>query len=219
MLLLLACALQLTLALAQGPCTQYGPGWVAGSAASNSSSCYRVVNRQVTFAKAERICGRMGASLVRIESYEENVFITSIMRTRTLWISMKIDYTLSIQYWTDCVLQQAHWVYFAEGEPDMHRGVYEYCVIIRRSTGLWYNVPCTKTVGFMCEKRVTEVLVCNGASCPTALGIIYDVCLIRTISIEVCIWGYSYKIGPWGTSVEFFYECRAEIRIYIRTSP
>lgn len=58
-------------------CTQYGPGWVAGSAASNSSSCYRVVNRQVTFAKAERICGKMGASLVRIESYEENVFITS----------------------------------------------------------------------------------------------------------------------------------------------
>ncbi|KAL5008667.1 hypothetical protein ScPMuIL_014248 [Solemya velum] len=169
----------------------------------------------------------MGASLVRIEDAAENAWIHSQVNTGNgphWWIGLVASTTDETHEWNDCPGEPAHYTNWMAGEPNNHTD--EGCVKMEYDSGAWNDVPCSKTLNFICEKRLTEETRCSSwkykyNKCGTEVDrTIRDLCVLKQRSKAECAWGISYLLStndpnnPDDTKFSVDDGCRADFRVY-----
>ncbi|KAL5009101.1 hypothetical protein ScPMuIL_014682 [Solemya velum] len=190
-------------------------------------SCYKFQRRETNFENAKTRCEAKGAHLVRIEDANENDWIRSQIDTigANWWIGLNDKETEGTFVWNDCPGQQTHFTNWMSGEPNQHDGNQEDCVQIIHSSGEWNDVPCSKTIKFICEKPTTEMKTCCSTgmlhqTCSTVENLdIRDLCPTEQ-SDATCSWNNSYYISdndaenPNNRKFSTNHGCCGEFRVY-----
>ncbi|WAR14315.1 PLCL-like protein [Mya arenaria] len=114
-------------------------------------SCYKFGDSDLTFDSAQEYCKNIGASLVHIDTTEENVFLRGLLRTLKSpkhWIGMTDE------------AKEGNWTYldgktvsFTDwGTYQPNNGRVSNCGAFWESFGyLWVDKPCTNTFKPICE--------------------------------------------------------------------
>ena len=77
---------------------------------SFQSSCYRVMNKRMTYESAEQACNGQGSYLTQIKSAQENLFVGELLRTSTngslshWWIGFKHLPIMTGDTWTNTAI-------------------------------------------------------------------------------------------------------------------
>ncbi|KAL5008393.1 hypothetical protein ScPMuIL_013974 [Solemya velum] len=166
-------------------------------------SCYKFVAEDVTYDKAVRRCWEMGSDIVRIEDQAENDFIHDMVNGTSphWWIGLSDKNEEHHHVWEDCPLEHTHFVHWADGEPNNHDEEEEDCTQMVHSTGFWNDVPCDKTLNYVCEIRSYDVVLCSSwryrhKKCHTNYDLpVRDLCMLSKKSRAPCVWDYSYFLG------------------------
>ncbi|XP_078374855.1 lactadherin-like [Oculina patagonica] len=117
-----------------------------------ASSLYAVFSMNNSWQKAEAFCNLMDARLVKIDSMEESSFVKAIVPDANFqfshWIGLTDADMENHWKWSDgsSLGSYTNW---RHGEPNNFY-TEEDCVAI--FNGLWYDYPCSYTIGFICEK-------------------------------------------------------------------
>ena len=137
-------------------------GWIG-----NGTSCYKLFASYITWENAKEECEEWNASLVKVESSEENDFIkTELLPTHkngNYWIGLSDSDNEGDWMWTDGTqLDLNGYENWGDNQPnDFHN---EDCVQIqiRKSDpdhyGKWNDVKCLSRTKYICEKRHVDSL-------------------------------------------------------------
>ncbi|KAL5010304.1 hypothetical protein ScPMuIL_012609 [Solemya velum] len=130
-------------------------GWISLLGA-DSCHCYFFDLSHKTFDQAQASCVSRGGSLVEIENTAENDAIYGYIQnqgwTPHFWIGLKIHVSLGNFSWIsdpDVLPTYFNWALY---EPDVEHED-EDCTQMQNSNGQWNDVPCNKTIPYVCEKN------------------------------------------------------------------
>ena len=136
-------------------------GWIG-----NGTLCYKSFRSPKTWKNAKKECEKWNATLVKIESREENDFIkTKVTQTNIgddYWIGLSDSDREADWKWTDGTqLAQDGYKNWADNQPDNHLNN-EHCVIILIRTkefspelnGKWNDVQCSNEMYFICQSML-----------------------------------------------------------------
>ena len=128
--------------------------------------CYKSFRSPKTWENAKEECEKWNASLVKIESREENDFIkTKVTQTHTsddYWIGLSDSDREDDWKWTDGTqLDQDGYKNWADNQPDNYLNN-EHCVVILIRTkefspelnGKWNDQPCSNGMYFICQSML-----------------------------------------------------------------
>ena len=131
-------------------------GWIG-----NGKSCYKLFTPSKTWENAKEECEKWHASLVKVESREENDFIiTKVLPTdkeENYWIGLSDSDNENDWKWTDGTrLDSDGYKNWRGPEPDNHNGNEDCVVIVRQSTdpyhyGKWSDNSCSLEKKYICE--------------------------------------------------------------------
>ena len=133
-------------------------GWIG-----NGTSCYKLVKPSKTWENATKECEKWNASLVKVDSREENDFIkTELLPTDkdgNYWIGLSDSENEGNWMWTDGTqLDSDGYKNWGDKQPKNNNDNDEDCVLIRiRESdpdhyGKWYDRPCSLDKKYICEK-------------------------------------------------------------------
>ena len=136
-------------------------GWIG-----NGTLCYKSFRSPKTWENAKEECEKWNASLVKIETREENDFIkTKVTQTHNsgdYWIGLSDSDREDDWKWTDGTqLDQDGYKNWADNQPDNYLNN-EHCVIILIRTnefspelnGKWNDQPCSNGMYFICQSML-----------------------------------------------------------------
>ena len=144
----------LFLLLLNSACQQ---GWIG-----NGTSCYKLFTSNKTWENAKEECEKWNATLVKVESSEENDFIKTELlpsKNRNYWIGLSDSDNEGDWMWTDGTqLDSDGYKNWGDDQPKNNKNNNEDCVVIRiRKSdpdhyGKWRDLPCSLDKKFICEK-------------------------------------------------------------------
>ena len=145
----------LFLLLLNSACQQ---GWIG-----KGTSCYKLFTSNNTWKNAKEECEKWNATLVKVESSEENDFIKTELsptKYRNYWIGLSDSDKEGDWMWTDGTqLDSDGYKNWGDDQPNTNGNNNEDCVVIRISKsdpdhyyGKWYDRPCSLDKKFICEK-------------------------------------------------------------------
>ncbi|XP_052761681.1 C-type lectin domain family 10 member A-like [Mya arenaria] len=123
-------------------------GWMAYNA-----SCYLFAHDSMHYVEAEKFCEHLYSHLVRIDTQEENIFLSSFLaniKDPYHWIGLTDDVIEGLWKWhdTDQVATFTNWY---PGQPDGHRNA--NCASIRAALKFkWTDQGCQESYKPLCEK-------------------------------------------------------------------
>ena len=132
-------------------------GWIG-----NGTLCYKSFRSPKTWENAKEECEKWNASLVKIESREENDFVTQTHKSGDYWIGLSDSDTEDDWKWTDGTqLAQDRYKNWADNQPDNYLNK-EHCVVILIRTnelslelnGKWNDQPCSNEMYFICQSML-----------------------------------------------------------------
>ncbi len=139
-------------------------GYIPGEG-SLVGSCYKSFTEPEIWNNAAAKCKSLGAELVKIESAEENEFLTRTVITAsavTYWFGQSDQVEEGKWIWTDGSLQ-ANYANWKNGQPNNYGGKQNCGHIGKGSfslgsynyngyTGEWNDLECDFALGYICEK-------------------------------------------------------------------
>ncbi|XP_033735880.1 perlucin-like protein [Pecten maximus] len=142
---------------AQSTCPE---GWV-----SNLEACYHISRDTEEWMMAEDMCKLYGASLVSIETPNEDLFLSDYLRNHTdvytsheFWIGLS-DWELEGNFiWVPERLTPLY-KNWGPGEPDNDH-LDQHCTVINtREHYQWYDRTCNQKYGYICEKTTDPGII------------------------------------------------------------
>ena len=131
-------------------------GWIG-----NGKSCYKLFTPSKAWENAKEECEKWNASLVKVESREENDFIiTKVLPTdkeENYWIGLSDSDNENDWKWTDGTrLDSDGYKNWRGPEPDNQNGNEDCVIIVRQSTdpyhyGKWSDNSCSLENKYICE--------------------------------------------------------------------
>ena len=129
----------------------------------NGTSCYKLVTSpKLSWGKAKEECEKCQARLVKIESREENDFITTKLlptnKNASYWIGLSCSANETDWMWTDGTpLDSGGHENWGHNQPDNNKSNNQICVAIRiRKSdpdhyGKWHDQQCLHEKKYICE--------------------------------------------------------------------
>ena len=129
----------------------------------NGTSCYKLVTSpKLSWGKAKEECEKCQARLVKIESREENDFITTELlpthKNGSYWIGLSYSANETDWMWTDGTqLDSDGHKNWGHNQPDNNKNNNQLCVAIRiRKSdpdhyGKWHDHRCLHEKKYICE--------------------------------------------------------------------
>lgn len=115
---------------------------------------------RTTQANAKAACSAKGLSLVRIDSYSENLFLSRVMPAGTAWMGANSLTTAGSWRWTDKSNNNSDifWSGSSTGKPVDYRYANwragspgtQRCALLDPSDRKWVDASCTQTLGYIC---------------------------------------------------------------------
>nr|XP_008102424.1 PREDICTED: low affinity immunoglobulin epsilon Fc receptor [Anolis carolinensis] len=119
-------------------------GWLL-----NRGHCYHFQEKQNHWSLAKTLCEEQESSLVIIDDYEEQRFLTSHSKNNVLWIGLSDINTENTFVWVD--RSPASYTYWNPRQPNNY-GHGQDCVVMTTS-GRWDDRECGSNAdGWICEK-------------------------------------------------------------------
>ena len=146
--------------------------FIAGGG-SLCGSCYKVFTAPETWSNAQVNCKSLGAQLVKVESAEENDFVTKTFLTAsavTYWIGLTDQVKEGEWIWTDGspLGNYTNWggnnpnnrygdqhcghIYKGSFELFFQKGQYLWSYTFSGYTGVWNDLECYAELGYICEQ-------------------------------------------------------------------
>ncbi|KAL5010599.1 hypothetical protein ScPMuIL_012904 [Solemya velum] len=129
----------------------WGPEWV-----TLNNRCYHFSKKDTNYIKAMKYCESLDGALVIINDEEENDMLWGIISgmSKNRWLGLNVDHTVEppTLWWVPDPLLPVTYTNFPDGEPNNWDGQNENCVQMRKQTGLWNDMPCSKTQKCICER-------------------------------------------------------------------
>jgi hypothetical protein len=110
--------------------------------------CYRLGEPALGWIAAQQSCRRWGGQLVSIDSREEDDFLAAQVEV-TFWTGA--NDRLAEGRMRDSAGQPLRFTNWETGQPDDFPGR-EDCVVQRRPTSAWNDLPCNSTLAYVCER-------------------------------------------------------------------
>ncbi|KAL3837196.1 hypothetical protein ACJMK2_022567 [Sinanodonta woodiana] len=119
----------------------------------NIRHCYQIVQDELTWLQAFKMCSQVGGMLVTIESKAEQMFIEDQMQNKNftvagLWIGANKLHPVNQRAWING--HQFTYVNWAQGAPNKRHYV-ENCAEISTSDCTWNDEMCSTERGYICE--------------------------------------------------------------------
>ncbi|KAI4884765.1 hypothetical protein NFI96_025159 [Prochilodus magdalenae] len=128
------------------------PGWIL-----NGSSCYFFSNNKLNWHQAQEYCRSQNASLLKLETKEEWVFVTARTKLYHHWVGLRQEITGQWKWddGTPYVIDQADW---EPGQPDDSKGhglgeEGEDCGDLKRA-GKLNDAHCSNTLHYICKVQI-----------------------------------------------------------------
>ena len=131
-------------------------GWIG-----NGTSCYKLFTSNKTWENAKEECGKWNATLVKVESREENDFIKAkILPTNkndNYWIGLSDSGEKNVWMWTDGTqLDSDGYENWGDDQPNNNNNK-QNCVLIQirkfdpDHNGKWHDKRCFRERKYICE--------------------------------------------------------------------
>lgn len=130
-----------------------------------SGSCYKAFTSPETWNDAKAICISLGAQLVKIESAEENDFLTKTFleaTSGTYWIGLSDQVTEGEWIWTDGSLLE-NYNNWGRNNPNNKNDNQDCGHILSQGhtfhdfhDGEWNDLRCSRTLGYLCEQHSSQ---------------------------------------------------------------
>ncbi|OWF46013.1 perlucin-like protein [Mizuhopecten yessoensis] len=138
---------------AQSSCPE---GWV-----SNIEACYHISRDTEEWVTAEEMCKLYGATLVQIETLEEDKFLSEHLRNYSqvyndheFWIGLS-DWALEGNFiWVPEGLTPLY-TNWGPGEPDNDHKDQHCTIIYTQEHYQWYDRTCNQQYSYICEKTTS----------------------------------------------------------------
>ncbi|KAL3837194.1 hypothetical protein ACJMK2_022565 [Sinanodonta woodiana] len=126
----------------------------------NIRHCYQIVQDEITWLQAFKMCSQVGGMLVTIESKAEQMFLEDQMQNKNftvagLWIGANKLHPENQRVWING--HQFTYVNWAQGAPN-NRQYVENCAEISTSDFTWNDEMCSTQRGYVCEYPSTSDL-------------------------------------------------------------
>ncbi|MED6243220.1 hypothetical protein ATANTOWER_016826 [Ataeniobius toweri] len=118
--------------------------------------CYRYFSTPMTWARAERTCLSMQATLASVHSFEEYHHIQGVIKTVNLhtkqaWLGGSDAQEEGIWFWSDG--SSFHFLNWCPGEPN--NAGWQHCLQMNYGDlSCWDDVWCTAHRPFVCAKKI-----------------------------------------------------------------
>ncbi|KAL3837088.1 hypothetical protein ACJMK2_022470 [Sinanodonta woodiana] len=155
----------------------------------NIRHCYQIVQDEITWLQAFKICSQVGGMLVTIESEAEQKFIEDQIQNITftvggLWIGANQLHSEKQHTWANG--QQLTFNNWAQGEPNNKQYV-ENCAEISTSDFTWNDEMCSTQRGYICEYpmlgtsdlQIWVIIVPVGSALILLVGVVLLCCFFK----------------------------------------
>ncbi|XP_039626364.1 C-type lectin domain family 4 member A-like isoform X2 [Polypterus senegalus] len=124
------------------PC---GAKWLA-----LNDSCYYFVLKPMDWFSSKKFCANYKATLVVINSEEEQEFITEQHNSKLFWIGLSDTEEEGNYKWEDGTNFTTTTTFWRTGQPDDYNDN-EDCIALDTEKGTWNDAPCNDKYFFICE--------------------------------------------------------------------